>query len=215
MRARTRLWRARSTRARAPHDRPRVAALSALVHNGVDGAQGLAEAFYQRWRDDALVVDKWLTLQAANPQPGTLERVQRLPNTRRSPGATRTRCARWSVRFARANTAPASTVSTAPGYRLVGEAVRTLDAINPQIASRLTATFNALAPARTGAPRTSCASSSSDSRRRRALSNDAREIVVARACLMSEGPEPRSQGPEKRRTAASRGALCSCLGPGP
>ena len=154
----------------------RIAALSALVHNGVDGAQGLAEAFYQRWRDDALVVDKWLTLQAANPQPGTLERVQRLLEhpafAWRNPNKVRALVGA----FARANRPGFHRVDGA-GYRLVGEAVRTLDAINPQIASRLTATFNAwrrLEPVRQGLMRIELERLAATP----GLSNDAREIVA-------------------------------------
>ena len=36
-------------------------------------APALAD-FYERWSHDPLVVDKWLTLQAMAPLPGTLAR---------------------------------------------------------------------------------------------------------------------------------------------
>ena len=56
----------------------RLAALAALMHHAVPGAQALAEAFHRQHADDALLIDKWLMLQATNPQPGTLERVHAL-----------------------------------------------------------------------------------------------------------------------------------------
>ncbi len=154
----------------------RIAALTALAHAGVDGAQSLAESFYQRWRDDALVVDKWLTLQAANPQPGTLERVERLAEhpafAWRNPNKVRALVGA----FARANRPGFHRVDGA-GYRFVGTAVRTLDAINPQIASRLAATFNAwrrLEPVRQGLMRTELERLAGTP----GLSNDVREIVA-------------------------------------
>ncbi|HET7844901.1 MAG TPA: aminopeptidase N [Xanthomonadales bacterium] len=154
----------------------RIAALTALVHNGVEGAQALAEAFHQRWRDDALVVDKWLTLQAANPQAGTLERVQRLVEhpafSWRNPNKVRALIGA----FARANRPGFHRVDGA-GYRFVGEAVRTLDPVNPQVASRLAATFNAwrrLEPVRQNLMRTELERLSATP----GLSNDVREIVA-------------------------------------
>src|SRR5690606_33273181 len=42
-----------------------MAALSALVNFGAPASAAAAlAAFYERWRDDPLVVDKWFTLQA-------------------------------------------------------------------------------------------------------------------------------------------------------
>ncbi len=119
----------------------RLSALAALMHHAVPGAQALAETFHRRHADDQLLIDKWLTLQATNPQPGTLERVHALldhaafslrnPNKVRAlPGA-----------FARQNRARFHDASGA-GYRLIGAQLAVLDAINPQIAARLAAVFN-------------------------------------------------------------------------
>jgi len=117
-----------------------------------------------------------IPLQAANPQSGTLERVQRLLEhpafAWRNPNKVRALVGA----FARANRPGFHRVDGA-GYRLVGEAVRTLDAINPQIASRLTATFNAwrrLEPVRQGLMRIELERLAATP----GLSNDAREIVA-------------------------------------
>jgi len=119
----------------------RMAALVALTHNACPGAQQLAEAFYQRYHDNPLLVDKWLSLQAGNPQPGTLERVQALTEHAafnwRNPNKVRALIGSFArgnrIRFHEAGGA---------GYRLLGQAVARLDSINPQIAARMAAVFN-------------------------------------------------------------------------
>ncbi|MBI2398493.1 MAG: aminopeptidase N [Xanthomonadales bacterium] len=119
----------------------RLAALAALMHHAVPGAQALAEAFQRRHADDALLIDKWLTLQATNPQPGTLERVHALLDhnafSLRNPNKVRALLGSFArqnrVRFHDAG---------GGGYRLIGAQLAVLDAINPQIAARLAAVFN-------------------------------------------------------------------------
>ena len=55
-----------------------LAALGALVHEGhAESSAALAE-FYDRWRDDPLVLDKWFAIQAGAPRPDTLVRVEEL-----------------------------------------------------------------------------------------------------------------------------------------
>ena len=128
----------------------RLGALTVLVHGGVEGGQALAEDFYRVFRGDPLVVDKWLLLQASNPQPGTLERVQRLTShaafTWRNPNKVRALVGA----FARANRTGFHAPDGA-GYRFIAESVRALDTLNPQLAARLVTAFNGwrhLEPAR-------------------------------------------------------------------
>ena len=119
----------------------RLSALAALMHHAVPGAQALAEAFHRRHADDQLLIDKWLSLQATNPQPGTLERVHALIEhpafSLRNPNKVRALLGA----FARQNRARFHEASGA-GYRLLGSQLAVLDAINPQIAARLAAAFN-------------------------------------------------------------------------
>jgi aminopeptidase N len=119
----------------------RMAALHALANSkGVEGAEALA-AFYQEWRDDPLVMDKWLTLQATSRLPGTLATVQALtahpvfniknPNKVRSLiGAF---CSANPVRFHAADGA---------AYAYAGDFILRLDPINPQVTARLVAAFS-------------------------------------------------------------------------
>ncbi|HWT16180.1 MAG TPA: aminopeptidase N [Patescibacteria group bacterium] len=119
----------------------RLSALAALMHHAVPGAQAQAESFYRHHLDDQLLIDKWLMLQATNPQPGTLERVHALLDhaafSLRNPNKVRALLGS----FARQNRARFHEASGA-GYRLIGAQIAVLDAINPQIAARLAAVFN-------------------------------------------------------------------------
>ena len=53
----------------------RVAALSTLALGAFPERTAAFDAFHDRYRDDALVLDKWFTLQAAVPAPTTLDDV--------------------------------------------------------------------------------------------------------------------------------------------
>ena len=56
----------------------RLAALATLsLHDGAERDRAFAD-FYARYATNALVVDKWFSLQATTPQPGTLEKVRGL-----------------------------------------------------------------------------------------------------------------------------------------
>ena len=56
----------------------RMAALETLAqHDRPERSQALDD-FYKRYADDPLIIDKWLALQAAIPEAGTLDRVRAL-----------------------------------------------------------------------------------------------------------------------------------------
>src|SRR5690554_1973773 len=60
----------------------RMAALSQLVNSRSSAAQALAasalEDFYQRWQDESLVVNQWISVQASCSLPNTLAKVRQL-----------------------------------------------------------------------------------------------------------------------------------------
>lgn len=114
-----------------------AAALEVLVHNysGEIVEQALSD-FYQRWRNEALVINQWLQIQATNPQLGTLLRIKELmqhegfdeknPNKLRAVvGAF---CQQNYVNFYN---------SSAEGYCFLAETVIKIDQINSQVAARL------------------------------------------------------------------------------
>ncbi|HEX4552430.1 MAG TPA: aminopeptidase N, partial [Xanthobacteraceae bacterium] len=56
----------------------RMAAVSTLSLYPVRERQAAIDDFYRRYQSDPLVIDKWFALQAAIPEPGTLDRVHEL-----------------------------------------------------------------------------------------------------------------------------------------
>jgi len=116
----------------------RMAALTCLVHNGLSQYQEALAAFYHRFQDDPLVVDKWFSLQATAPRPGTLDQVRELMEhpafTMRNPNRVRSLVGA----FAHGNPACFHNLSGA-GYAFVADRVLELDAMNPQVAARMLA----------------------------------------------------------------------------
>jgi aminopeptidase N len=113
-----------------------TAALRLLVDAGGEPADRALAAFYTRWRDEPLVIDKWFGIQAMSQRPDTLDRVIRLMGhpdfTLRNPNRVRSLigafCAGNPVRFHAAD---------GDGYRFLADRVLELDPVNPQIAARL------------------------------------------------------------------------------
>ena len=95
--------------------------------------------FHDRFRNDALVLDKWLALQAASPLPDTVDGVRALTKHPffdiRNPNRVRALIGAFSANHLRFHAADGQ------GYALVGETLRTLDAINPQVAARMAGAF--------------------------------------------------------------------------
>jgi aminopeptidase N len=116
-----------------------MAGLAQLVRMDSPRREKALADFHDRFQSDALVLDKWLALQAASPRPDTVERVRTLMKHPffdiRNPNRVRALVGAFSANHLRFHAADGS------GYALVGETVRTLDAINPQVAARMSGAF--------------------------------------------------------------------------
>jgi aminopeptidase N len=118
----------------------RMAALEIIaLHDLPERAQTLDE-FYARYADDPLVIDKWLALQAAIPEPTTLERVRALTAHPAFSMANPNRVRALIASFAQANHTQFNRIDGA-GYEFVADIVLTLDPKNPQVAARLMGAF--------------------------------------------------------------------------
>ena len=113
-----------------------VAGLAVLAEmGGAEGEAALA-SFHERWKDEALVLDKWFAIQARTPTDGTLERVKRLVDhpsyDRRNPNRVYSLIGAFAagnpVQFHQAG---------GGGYRFLADQVLATDRLNPQIAARL------------------------------------------------------------------------------
>ncbi|WP_339615071.1 aminopeptidase N [uncultured Gilvimarinus sp.] len=121
-----------------------VAALSALVYSESplvsEHAEAALAAFYQKWQDEALVVNQWLSLQARDPRPNALLRVSALLQHPAYDGANPNKIRAVIGAFCMGNPINFHTGlldDPSAGYRFLADQVIALDAKNPQIAARL------------------------------------------------------------------------------
>jgi aminopeptidase N len=118
----------------------RMAALEILaLYDRPERTQALAD-FYTRYADDPLIIDKWLALQAAIPEPATLDRVQALTAHPAFSMANPNRVRALIGSFAQVNHTQFNRIDGA-GYDFIADAVLALDPKNPQVAARLTGAF--------------------------------------------------------------------------
>jgi aminopeptidase N len=113
-----------------------LAALAVLTE--IDSPERIAalDAFYRRWENDPLVIDKWFGLQARSSLPGTIAAVRELT---RHPAFTRANPNRLRAlvgTFSQANQLHFHEASGA-GYAFLADEVLTLDPDNPQVAARM------------------------------------------------------------------------------
>ncbi len=118
----------------------RMAALGVLsLHDTAERERALAD-FYSRYSGDALIVDKWFTLQAMIPEAATLERVRTLTAHPAFSMANPNRVRSLIAAFAHGN----HTQFNRPdggSYEFIADTVLALDPKNPQIAARLATAF--------------------------------------------------------------------------
>ncbi len=117
-----------------------LGALASLANDDSPERTDALAAFYHRWRREALVVDKWLSLQATSRLPGTLAVVQDLMTHEafnlRNPNKVRALIGA----FAQANPLHFHAADNR-GYTFLADRILALNAFNPQIASRLMTVF--------------------------------------------------------------------------
>ncbi|WP_432201639.1 aminopeptidase N [Erythrobacter sp. W53] len=90
--------------------------------------------FYERYRANDLVIDKWFTLQALSTLPGVLDHVRELAKhadfTLSNPNRAR------SLYMALASNPAAFHTPSGEGYRMIADLILALDPINAQTAAR-------------------------------------------------------------------------------
>jgi aminopeptidase N len=113
-----------------------MGALSRMVSPRADAA---FTHFHDRFAKDALVIDKWMGLQAGSSRPDTVERVRALMNHPafdiRNPNRVRALVSAFAGNQLCFHAADGS------GYALVGETIRTLDKLNAAVAARMAGAF--------------------------------------------------------------------------
>ncbi len=117
------------------------AAFMSLVDLVSPEADSAIDGFYQRWREDPLVLDKWFRMQAMSSTPAAFDRVVALSKHPDFTLANPNRARSLLYAFAAGN----PVAFHRPGgeaYRFVADQILELDAINPQVAARIVSSFN-------------------------------------------------------------------------
>ncbi len=113
-----------------------MAALAAIVHNNHPAKVACLEKFYAQWQNEPLVIDKWFALQASSPAADAFETVKNLHShsafDMKNPNRVRSLIGAFS------QTNPVNFhAKNGQGYAFLGDAILELNAINPQVASRM------------------------------------------------------------------------------
>ena len=102
--------------------------------------EAMLEKFYQRHKDDHLILDKWFGLNAAVPGVDAAQRIERLLKHPDFKLTTPNRVYALVANFANGNSTGFHSAS-GEGYRVVADVIIALNAINPQVAARLATAF--------------------------------------------------------------------------
>ncbi len=113
-----------------------LSALTILSHYDNSSRQQALDIFYDKWKLDAQVVEKWFAIQAASDLPDILDKVKSLMQhdafTLSNPNKVRSLIGRFCAgNIAHFHAADGS------GYVFLADQVLALDNMNPQIAARL------------------------------------------------------------------------------
>jgi aminopeptidase N len=118
-----------------------LAALKVITHGTSKHKKSALETFYKRWQDEELVLDKWFAVQATNPSESAIDDILNLFEHADFQLSNPNKVRALVGSFARNNLQNFHRIDGA-GYKLVADVIVKLNKINPQIASRLTSSFN-------------------------------------------------------------------------
>ncbi|WP_428357337.1 aminopeptidase N [Methyloprofundus sp.] len=113
-----------------------IAALGSIVNSENPQKQAYLEQFYQQWQGEALVIDKWFSLQASSSQQGTFDVVQSLLHHAAFDLKNPNRVRSLVSAFSQAN-AIHYHAKNGQGYQFLADQVIALNSLNPQVASRM------------------------------------------------------------------------------
>ncbi|MBC7803800.1 MAG: aminopeptidase N, partial [Candidatus Parcubacteria bacterium] len=116
------------------------AALACLANSSAPQRAIALDSFYGRWKDEPLIVDKWLAVQAGSRLPGTLARVRELlvhpAFDIKVPNKVYSLIRSFSANHVRFHAEDGS------GYAFLADQVLVLDKLNPQVAARMARGFD-------------------------------------------------------------------------
>ncbi|QDP71246.1 aminopeptidase N [Legionella israelensis] len=117
-----------------------MASFTLLLNSQKADREKIRQDFYQQWKQNELVLDKWFAVQASSELPSTLERVKELIHhpdfNLKNPNKVRALIGT----FCMANPRNFHALDGS-GYDFLKDILITLDKINPQVAARLATPF--------------------------------------------------------------------------
>ncbi len=113
-----------------------IAALGLMVNSQHPDKLVSLEAFYQQWQQEALVIDKWFALQAGSCLADTFTKVQALMKHAAFDLKNPNRMRSLIGAFSQGNPV-CYHAKNGEGYQFLADNVIALNAINPQVASRM------------------------------------------------------------------------------
>jgi aminopeptidase N len=117
-----------------------IAALSLLCQEEISAREEALNQFYEQWKSEPLVIDKWFTLQATSSLPSTAEVVNQLLEHSDFDLKTPNRVRALIGAFSQANPLHFH-AENGSGYQFLGDQICALDPLNPQVASRMAGAF--------------------------------------------------------------------------
>ncbi|MDH5517245.1 MAG: aminopeptidase N [Gammaproteobacteria bacterium] len=113
-----------------------MAAFRAICHHPCEQRQLIIEDFYQQWKDDALVLDKWFTVQATATVEGSLDDILMLRSHSDFDLANPNRVRSLYAALSQLNAVCFHDLS-GKAYQMLADLVIELNQLNPQIAARM------------------------------------------------------------------------------
>ena len=116
-----------------------LAALSAFSNSQSDKRELVMNKFFDKWKHETLVIQMWLSIQGSSSLPKTLEQVKKLETSpvydKTIPNIVRSLIGSFANNNIHFHSKDGS------GYEYIGEKILELDAVNPQVASRIAGAF--------------------------------------------------------------------------
>lgn len=116
-----------------------MAGLVCLVAHDNERRPKVLADFYGKWKEEALVVDKWLAVQSSSGRPDTLANIKALLDHEafdiKNPNKVRSLIRTFGANQVCFHAADGS------GYQFLADMVITLDKLNPQMAARIAGAF--------------------------------------------------------------------------
>lgn len=118
----------------------KISALATLCVTQNEFKKKALESFYTQWKDDAVVFNKWLQVQALSPLESTFSEVKRLAET--APFSFENPNNIYSLHRAFGANYTAFQTADGEAFKWLCEEILKIDRMNPQVAARLCGSFN-------------------------------------------------------------------------